>query len=139
MGLDAVVFRNVRRLEDSYGRGLFDVDEETGEAETRADVAAKVPREAYFAAQERFGNLAEIGWLRRIVEGALGPGSFVARRVVYSGSHSGDVIRVDELPLLREDVAALRGQNRPDLSLFLAALDSLLEHAGAENNPIVFV
>jgi hypothetical protein len=53
MGLDAVVFRNARRLEDDVGEGLFDVDAVTGEATPRPDVVVALPRGAYYAAKER--------------------------------------------------------------------------------------
>jgi hypothetical protein len=51
MGLNAVVFRNVQNLETMFGRGLFEVDEPTGEAILKSNISISIPRDAYFAAR----------------------------------------------------------------------------------------
>jgi len=139
MGLDAVVFRNIRALEAAYGRGLFDLDETTGEALLRPNAGIAVPREAYFASDKRLGNAAMIGHLHKIVEETpLGADSFITRRILYSGTHGGDSIELHELPRLADELAALKALNLPDLALFIENMEALLKAALAEQNPIVF-
>lgn len=140
MGVDAAVFRGIQSLESSYGKGLFDVDPATGEAELKAGAPVDVPREAYFAIRTRLGNAAQIEWLRdAVAETPVGGDSLIVRRILFSGTHSGDVIRVDELPRLRDELHALGTVNVQDWHSFLEAVRALIEHAALEKNPIVFV
>ena len=139
MGLDAVVFRNVKNLESRFGHGLFDVDQTTGEATPKENSRVKIPRDAYFAARERLGNLAEGGRLRTVVEKILGSkDALIARRVLHSGSHSGDSLKLDEYPQLRKEIDLLKAQGGADLKVFVGAMESLLVASESEHNPIVF-
>src|SRR5437867_1354527 len=140
MGLDAVVFRNIRNLEALCGQGHFEVDETTGEGLLKQYSKLRIPRDCFFAVEKRLGNVAEIASLRELIGTALDPGdSLILSRVVCSGSHSGDSIKLDDLPQLRDEVRLLKSQGMPGLHGFLESLDALLEAAEAEQNPIVFV
>lgn len=140
MGLDAVVFRNIHWLEDRFGYGLFDVDPTTGEGLLKPGIGIQVPREAYYAVKKRLGNLAEINSLRTIVIGSpIGGDSFVVRRILYCGTHSGDSIELNELSLLAEELCVLDAENPVALHSFVEAVQSLVTCAIAEDNPIVFV
>jgi hypothetical protein len=140
MGLDAVVFRNVRNLEKIYGPDLFDVDNVTGEAILRANTAIKIPREAYVATRRRLGNLLETTSLKEAAEKALGdPNSLIVSRVLQTGSHSGDSLPVEDYPKLSAEITRLRAQGGEDLEIFVEAMESLLLAGEAESNPIVFV
>jgi hypothetical protein len=140
MGLDAVVFRSVRHLEEEFGKGLFDVDQSTGEAMLRPGAAVSIPRERYFAAQERLGNAASIGALREIARSSLGgQATLLVDRVLSSGSHSGDSILVEELQQLDGEICQLENQGDTAPPEFLGALRALMHAARFEKNPIVFV
>lgn len=140
MGLDAVVFRSVCSLEDSFGPGRFDVDLTTGEAILKADSEVAVPRGFCFATKARLGNAAEIGRLRAaLVDTPLGRESFLARRVLYSGTHSGDLIALSEFPILRDELQVLKAVGAPGLTVFVDTIESLLKCAEEHCNPVVFV
>jgi hypothetical protein len=64
-------------------------------------------------------------------------------RVLYSGSHSGDVIEFELLPDLESEIRELLSRDRLKLSdhaaTFLKGMLELVEVAKTEKNPIVFV
>lgn len=139
MGLDAVVFKNIKSLEKALGAGLFQVDAATGEVIPKANVGNRIPRNAYFALTIRIGNAAEVGWLHTAIGKYLAAGkSLVMDRILYSASHSGDSIKVAECSQLRKEIDLLRSQNLNGLQSFVDAMDSLLRVAEEESNPIVF-
>jgi hypothetical protein len=139
MGLDAVVFRNAKKLQEQYGPDLFETDQTTGEAVPKS-TEIKIPRDNLFAVERRLGNLSQIVWLREVVSKLLpNPGSIIPSQVLYSGFHSGDSIRLNELPQLREEIALLKSKGPPELREFIETLESLMNAAEAEGNPIVFV
>jgi len=138
MGLDATVFRNVRDLERVAGQGRFDVDAATGEATPTAGLSVDLPDSAYIAADERLGNLAQVTHLREIAEGLLSADSLLVRQVLYSGSHCGDCIALDELPQLKRELNVLRSQQHADVVAFVAVMLALVNAAETELNPIVF-
>ena len=140
MGLDALVFRNVRHLEDRLGRGLFDVDGTTGEATVNESAGISAPRSAFIAIRCRIGNAAEIAVLQRAVATLLsGHDSLILSRVLYSGSHAGDSIMPSDHPRLRLELSRLKASDDSGTQLFIRAMESLLDAAEAEQNPIVFV
>jgi hypothetical protein len=140
MGLSAIVFKNVAQLENQFGTDLFDVDRTTGETFTKPDVRLGIPRPAFVAAKERLGNVDEVRFLRDTVERLLGTSaSILTSRVLYSASHSGDVIGDEELPELRRELFALKAARCEELADFLQAMERLLLAVESEKNPIVFV
>jgi hypothetical protein len=140
MGLSAVVFKNIRELENEFGHGLFEVDRSTGEAILDIEKGRKIPRPAFFAMKKRLGNVSEVEQLRIVVE-AIVPhrNSIIQDRVLYSGSHSVDLIEVDQLSRLREEIDLLKSQQVVELTTFIQNLECLLAAAEKEGNPIVFV
>jgi len=138
MGLDAAVFRSVRNLERLVGHGLFDVDQNTGEAMPKPGAQVRLPDGAYVAAERRLGNLAQIGHLRGIVAGLMPADSLLMGRVMYSGSHCGDCIELAEIPELRREIRALWTHGGPDVKELAESMEPLASAAEAEQNPIVF-
>jgi hypothetical protein len=138
MGLDAVVFRNAKNLEKEFGCDLFEIDEKTGEAVPK-NTELKIPQDRFYAIERRLGNLSGIAWLRETVGDLLrNPESIVQSRVLYSGTHSGDSITLNELPRLRDEIGLLKSCGPPELRAFIDAMESLMDAAEAEGNPIVF-
>src|SRR5438046_6403565 len=104
MGLDAVVFRNVRVLESEFGHGVFDVDDITGEAVVKPGAGVRVAANVRRAAAERLGNVFRIAQLREWIGTILvASNSLIMDRVLYSGSHCGDSIGLDEFGQLRTE------------------------------------
>jgi hypothetical protein len=139
MGLDVVVFRNAKNLQQEFGWDLFDVDKATGEALPK-DAEHKIPQGKLFAIERRLGNISEIARLRESVGELLrNQESILQSRVLYSGSHSGDSIPLNKLPQVREEIALLKSYDRPELSTFIGAMEAVMDAAETEGNPIVFV
>lgn len=140
MGLCATVFRNKANLQLGSDQTLALEDTETGEvyfedASIERKYAAK-----RIAASRYFGNIAAIGSLRDEVTSKRGSDSFIVRRVLFSGSHSGDLIAVGELHTLSTEIRAIRASGTPseELTEFLSSLEDLVRCAHTEGNPIVF-
>jgi hypothetical protein len=139
MGLHAIVFRNIHRLEEAHGLGRFELDELTGEAIPKPGGKSTIPRDAFFATRRRIGNLAEIGFLREATGKLLvSKSSLIMDRILCSGSHSGDLIRVAEFSRLKKEIGLLKSRNESELQTFIDTLESLLCAAESEHNPIVF-
>lgn len=139
MGLDAVVFRQLASLRAQYGTDLLLADPETGEVDL-VPLRLGDPWGAALAVHYRFGNIDAICHLREILADILkNPGSALQTRVLYSGSHSGDVIEASAFGQIREELGVLRSVNTPEIVAFVAGLDALINCAEREGNPIVFV
>jgi hypothetical protein len=142
MGLDAVVYRNVANINLGEDRRSANVDPETGEVYfEEQETARKHQGKLLPAAESRLGNVAEISALSDEITRLLGPHSSVCDQVLYSGSHSGDMIPTSGLPALAAEIERLRrlGSASQALLLFLKKLETLIGAALTERNPIVFV
>ncbi len=138
MGLDAIVFRQLSSLRAQYGTDLSLVDAETGEVDL-VPLRLRDPQAAALAVHYRFGNIAAIAHLREIVADILmDPDSELQTRVLYSGSHSGDVIEASAFGQIRKELEVLRSVSAPEIVAFVAGLDALIACAEREGNPIVF-
>jgi hypothetical protein len=148
MGLDAVVYRNRVNLPfdpDAVGAVL---DKSTGEyyfSDLHLEPAfeRKFPRETRIATDKRIGNIDLVSWLRERASQILEDRSIVLTKVLYSGSHSGDSIPVEEACALRDELLQLgRYAEQVDdgyLSQFVTDMLELVEAARQEGNPIVFI
>jgi len=127
-------------MEREFHRGDFVVDAATGEASPSGPNAPNISLDAAAALSKRLGNIDQIGALRAAAREVLTDGdSVIMRRVLYSGSHSGDAVPREEFARLREELKALAAVNDPDLNTFVADMRALLASADTEGNPIAFV
>lgn len=150
MGLDAVVFRSRANLPfDPDAEGAI-LDRSTGEwcvVDLEVDIELafeqKFPWETRIAADKRIGNIALVQILREQASLILGDGSIVLSKVLYSGTHGGDSIPVEQTAALRDELLQLgRCAEEPDggyLKQFASDMLELVEAARREGNPIVFV
>jgi len=148
MGLDAVVYRSKKSLPFEHDTVGAILDVPTGEYDVpdRALEPAfeqKFPRESRIAANKRIGNLALVSWLRERAFLVLKDRSIVLSKVLYSGSHSGDSIPVEQTIELRNELLQLGGSveqpDREHMKQFVTDMLELVEAARREGNPIVFV
>jgi hypothetical protein len=142
MGLNAVVYRNRERLPfdpDELG-AVFDND--TGECYIDHDISGGLDGDVVVALSRRLGNVSAVKDLADAVERSLGPNSLLRSKVLYNGSHAGDVIGVDSLQHLSAELQQLRGRApvcpEPAISEFIQGMEDLLRAALDEGNPIVF-
>ena len=92
MGLDAVVYRNKKHLQLGPHKEIAQLIPDTGEVYFENDEISRRLREQLQAAHFRLGNITEIAELRDEVIRLAGPNSMLYKRVLYSGSHSGDFV-----------------------------------------------
>lgn len=141
MGLDARVYVNIENLRKDPR--FFDalVDEPTGEVYF-ADEKKGLTSHLLVADEKRLGNAAEVGALRQETMKHLSENSILLKLVLYSATHSGDTIKVEDLNSLSNEIDFLEkssAQNAsPELVEFVIKLRSLIRNAQAQPNPIVF-
>lgn len=139
MGLDAIVYRNAAHIADAGHDDRFEVDQATGEVVPKRNTFG-IPAHMLVAERQRLGSIDEIRLLREEVEKSLVDGnSLLIQKVLYSASHSGDVIAVSDIQLLCKELDVLRTSSSIQLQEFIAAMDALVRASRSEGNPIVFV
>lgn len=127
MGLDAVVYLRSANARDS--RLLKDNQADSFLNETPA-------------IHKRLGNASMIAWIADEILPLVGNDSVLFSRVLYSGSHSGDSVRLEELNRLESEIRVLRESplgRSSELETFLEAMSDLIMRAREEGTPIVFV
>jgi hypothetical protein len=136
-----VVYRNIRNLDLGADRAHAYVIPETGEVDFHDIEIARKYRDKRHATEHRLGNITAIGFLRAEVTKLAGLDSVLIRKVLYSGTHSGDYILLAELPALSEELGKLAGCPllSAELTIFLDEMEVLVRTARQENNPIVFL
>ena len=144
MGLDAVVYKNIRTLEPGLRERIRIADSATGQLEflTQGPPDPNYNDEL-LAVGVRIGNAALVDWLRGEFRSRWdGRCQGILETVLFSSSHSGDFIALGELDRIRREIEEcdLGGRLLPQhLTGFFEAIRKLLDAAEAEGNPIVFV
>ncbi|HSY90057.1 MAG TPA: hypothetical protein VK812_01730 [Candidatus Binatus sp.] len=147
MGLDAVVYRNKQHLPfDADAAGAYR-EPTTGEYYC-ADLAVeqsfdrKYPSETRASISKRLGNVSLIAFLREEAKLYLDKNSVVLSKVLYSGTHAGDVIGSESLSRLEAELRQVQRSERhvsKEMVEFITDLQELIIAARLEGNPIVFV
>jgi hypothetical protein len=145
MGLDAVVYKSARQVRipaTRDGRGIR-VDKDTGEVYSEGQQPVSLSRQDVIAVKKRLGNISLIAALREEVARVLknDDSSLVLNRVLYDGTHSGDVIEQDILDLLKKELSCLKMQDTQqsrELIEFIFDMEELIAAAEEQGNPIVF-
>ena len=144
MSLNALVYSNRAALDIDVERLGAVKDDRTGEYYFPSpEHDGKFPREAFIACEFWIGNVLSVAGLRHEIVAVTGKeNSLLQTKCLYSGSHSGDVIEIEQLPALEFEIRDLLQQQLPrssNLPSFLSGMQQLIEAAKKENNPIVFV
>jgi hypothetical protein len=141
MGLDAVVYRNKSNLQLGNDEQLAHLVSDTGEIYFDDDAASRRHAQELEAVHMRLGNITMISSLREEIARIVGADSILYQKFLYSGSHSGDFIPMDELPRLAGEMSLVResGKQSCDLRNLLGRIEELAQAALHERNPIVFV
>jgi len=140
VGLNVVVYRKREHLQLGPDEEHATLIPETGEVyfeDPKLDRKYLHKREAV---AHRLGNIALISTLREEAACLIGSGSFVVRKILYSGTHSGDAIPLHELDELSAELNSISetGQSSPIMQEFVSALQQLIQAAKDEGNPIAF-
>ena len=141
MGLNAVVYRKREHLQLGPDEEHATLIPETGEVyfeDPKLDKKYLHKREAM---AHRLGNATAVSILSDELSKLIGPESFLERKVLYSGTHSGDFIPIRELDELSAELNHIRetGRSSPLMQELVNALEQLIQAAKDEGNPIVFV
>ena len=144
MGLSAVVYTNKSNLALEQNRDDIKIVKETGEVYLEnTEISQEYPQAQFVAIDIRLGNISEIAALRGEVSKILDNNSILSSRVLYNGSHCGDVTGIDCFGELEAELSQIRREttdNPPQgLDRFLDAISALIEVAQSQQNPIVFV
>jgi len=147
MGLDAAVYKRLEELPFTKEDLRFVVvDPRTGQVDFEDAVLFRAWSDKVKVVEKRIGNIALVNLLKSELERILGEssaGTLLISRVLYSGTHSGDVISKEDLGSLKHEIALVRGitvhQMSPELELFLADMEELVAASERHGNPIVFV
>jgi len=126
MGLDAVVYLHPASVKDGQ-LVLDDTELSLNEAP---------------AMYKRLGNASMIAWIADEVVPLVGKDSVIFSKVLYSGSHSGDSVGLEELNRLESEIKVLRENpsgRSSDLENFLKDMSDLIKKAREQETPIVFV
>lgn len=143
MGLTAGVYKGLRTGSDAWRERIILIDAETGEIdykESKSGLARSTGD--LFAARADLGNVAMVAWLQEEIGRRLSGHSLLISAILYSGSHSGDFIPLDQLDELEAELKALQLNplpHPPDLVKFLTTICMLADAAQTEQNPIVFI
>jgi hypothetical protein len=141
VGLNVVVYRNRKHLHLGPDEKFAQLDPDRGETYFENDELSRRHRERLQAAHLRLGNVTEIAFLRNeIVQLGELTGKLYSK-ILYSGSHAGDIIAINELPVLLQELISLRltGRHSDEMRDFLIKLEGLVRAAINEPNPLVFV
>jgi hypothetical protein len=161
MGLDAFVFCDCYekgRLQEPPPAGVTLCVEPDGalgreqdDGTLEADLAWDEWREQRACAHQggillrhRLGNISLVGLLRAELQREAERFPVLVTKVVYSGSHSGDYLRVEEIPALQREIELLRefrcGSPKADafMSEFRAQMSELAATALSIGKPIAF-
>jgi len=144
MSLNALVYRSRAALDIDVERLGAVKDERTGEYYFPSpEHDGKFPREAFIAREFWIGNVSSVAGLRHELFAITGKDdSILQTKCLYSGSHSGDVIEIEQMPALEFEIRDLlqhQLSRSSKLPFFLSGMQQLIEAAKKENNPIVFV
>jgi hypothetical protein len=147
MGLDAAVYRRFEDLPFTKEDLRFvAVDPRTGQVDFEDADLFRAWGDKIKVVEKRIGNIALVNLLKTELEKILGEsssGTLLISRVLYSGTHSGDIISKEDLGSLKHEMALVRGfagrQMSSELENFLASMEELVAASERHGNPIVFV
>jgi hypothetical protein len=147
MGLDAAVYKRLDEMPFTEKELHFiAVDPRTGQVDFEDAALFRAWSDKVKAVEKRIGNIALVNLLKDELEKALGDSSsqtLLIGKVLYSGTHSGDIISKDDLSSLKHEIDLVRGISGPrissNLKSFLADMEELVAASEQHGNPIVFV
>ena len=147
MGLDAAVYRRLEELSfTEKDLSSITVDPKTGQVDFEDPALFRIWRDKIKAVEKRIGNSSFVNLLKTEIEELLGHSTaemLLISKVLYSGTHSGDMISKHDLDYLRREIGLIRGiagsHGSPELGNFLADMEELVVASEKHRNPIVFI
>lgn len=142
MSLEAVVYKHARNI-GLDNRGAF-LDDETGEVYFEdPELAKQFTEDTFIAIRRRLGNVAMIDTLYSEIVEILGVNSLLCSKVLYSGSHCGDILGLEVMNSLEKEINFIHknfdNKLSPVVKVFLSDMCKLIKVSKEQNNPIVFI
>lgn len=147
MGLNAAVYSRIEDLPfTKEDLRLITVDPRTGQVDFEDASLFRAWGDKVKVVEKRIGNMALVNVLKAEIERILGDSSsetLIIKKILYSGTHSGDVISQGDLASLKHEISLVRGlaefRKSSELENFLADMEELVAASERNGNPIVFV
>jgi hypothetical protein len=144
MGLDAVVFKNLRNLTLTGSEDAIEVDPLTKQVSFKDDEVGNQYSNTFFRSiARRLGNVAALSEILAEISETSNPEKILRSKVLNSFTHCGDVIHFEELSALNQEIQEIKetteGRRSRRLDQFLTDLEELIAAARAQENPIVFI
>lgn len=146
MGLAAVVYLDKENIKIDFDKDALRFDDRTGEVYVDDIIASQsYPEDMFIAIYKNLGNIMAIAEIRKeIIDMSHEESSVLLEKVLYSGSHSGDIIEVKDLTALEFEINMIKGKTVEYVSdniviLFLQSMEELVQAAKKQVNPIVFI
>ena len=147
MGLDVAVCRRLDELPFTKEElRSIAVDPRTGQVDFEDAALFRAWSDKVKVVEKRIGNIALVHALKAELEKILGNSSsttLLIGKILYSGTHSGDVIPKDDLGSLKHEITLVRGiagcQKSSELESFLADMEEVITASEHHGNPSVFL
>jgi len=145
MGITAIIYNTEREIIEKYkiSKLLLSIDEKTGEIYIKDNITIKT--DSIFNnihLEITLGNLTKIQYLFFEFKEVLMDDSIILSKILYNGSHSGDIIQNSDLSNLHNEIVKLKKHylnKNKEINIFINAVETLVKAAEETNNPIVFV
>ncbi len=146
MGLNATVYKRLEEVPFSREDLRFvAVNPNTGQIDFEDPALSRNWSDKVKVVEKRIGNIALVNVLKAEIEGILGESSsetILVRKILYSGTHSGDIISLKDLDSLKHEITLVRGIAQQQTSVyvehFLEDMKELIDASEQHGNPIMF-
>jgi len=146
MGLTAVVYNTKDKIKNMYqlDTSLLLNDKLTGEVYLKDDHSASdIVEFNTILCEKHIGNIAYVHFLYNKLKTILTDESIIISKILYNGSHSGDIIPAAEMEKLNEEIQCIKKhideKYDDEFTRFIITISELQEASITTNNPIVFV
>src|SRR5690349_14971628 len=113
MGLDATVYKQVDELQIPASEMRYvSIDARTGQWDFANRNVYEKWNDKVKAVSKRLGNITLIDSLRDEVERTLPFNSALVKKVLFSGTHAGDILTEDDIAVLKSEIMICRDRLR---------------------------
>src|SRR5688572_21249794 len=91
-------------------------------------------------ASVRIGNVAMIGYLRKVIQEHVPSASVLLTKVLYSGSRCGDALTTEDVPRAKLELSEVQRSlsGDPDVKQFINGFGTIVDTAMHHDRPITF-
>lgn len=144
MGLTIAVYDTKENLLKKYpiNDTMLNIDEETGEVYIN-DTSNGNIKINNIIIEKKLGNISRINMLNDEFRKLLKNNSIILSKILYNGSHCGDVIKINDFEILKNEINLVKKNifqsTKIEIISFLDTLLEVIKIAERYNKPIVFI